>query len=102
MCFCSRLTIPSWRCGGGGLGSQAAVAPAAAPGQVAGQGDVIGIFLFTFCALCTVGSTPGAAFLRPILSVVAGLVDRVQLGAARPAGLAGAGVRPLALMPVAV
>ena len=62
--------------------------PAAAPRQITGQGNVVGIFLFTFCALCTVGPTPGAAFLRPVLGVVARLVHRVELGAARPARLA--------------
>ena len=36
------------------LSSQAAIAPAAAPGQVPGEGEVVLLLLLTFCAFCTV------------------------------------------------
>ena len=37
------------------LSSQAAIAPAATPGQVPGEGEVVLLLLLTFCAFCTVG-----------------------------------------------
>ena len=69
--------------------SEAAVAPAAAPGEVSRQGDVVRIFLLTFRALCTVRPAPRAPLLRPV-RVVPGLGDRVQLRPPQPARLARA------------